>query len=60
MSMVAEGVYTTQSVHDRAAFMEIDMPITDEVYRVLYEDKDPLLAVNDLMLREPKGEARPP
>jgi glycerol-3-phosphate dehydrogenase (NAD(P)+) len=56
MSMVAEGVYTTRSVHERARQMSIEMPITSEVYRVLYEDKDPLLAVNDLMLRRPKGE----
>jgi glycerol-3-phosphate dehydrogenase (NAD(P)+) len=56
MTMVAEGVYTTRSVHDRAARMGIDMPITNEVYRVLYEGKDPLAAVNDLMLREHKRE----
>jgi glycerol-3-phosphate dehydrogenase (NAD(P)+) len=56
MSMVAEGVYTTRSVHEKAARMGIEMPITDEVYRVLYENKDPLAAVNDLMLREPKRE----
>jgi glycerol-3-phosphate dehydrogenase (NAD(P)+) len=56
MKMVAEGVYTTRSVHDKAARMGIDMPITQEVYRVLYEGKDPLAAVNDLMLREPKRE----
>jgi glycerol-3-phosphate dehydrogenase (NAD(P)+) len=56
MSMVAEGVYTTRSVHDKAARMGIDMPITAEIYRVLYEDKDPLAAVNDLMLREPTHE----
>ena len=54
MTMVAEGVYTTRSVHDKAAKMGIDMPITAEVYRVLYEVKDPLVAVNDLMVREPK------
>jgi glycerol-3-phosphate dehydrogenase (NAD(P)+) len=58
MHMVAEGVYTTQSVHDKAAQMGIDMPITAEVYRVLYEGKSPLAAVNDLMLREPKSEQR--
>jgi glycerol-3-phosphate dehydrogenase (NAD(P)+) len=58
MTMVAEGVYTTRSVHDKGAKMGIDMPITAEVYRVLYEDKDPLTAVSDLMLREPKREAR--
>jgi glycerol-3-phosphate dehydrogenase (NAD(P)+) len=56
MRMVAEGVYTTRSVHDKAAKMGIAMPITSEVYRVLYEGKDPLAAVNDLMLREPKSE----
>jgi glycerol-3-phosphate dehydrogenase (NAD(P)+) len=56
MTMVAEGVYTTRSVHDRALRMQIDMPITGEVYRVLYEDKDPRAAVDDLMLRSPRGE----
>jgi glycerol-3-phosphate dehydrogenase (NAD(P)+) len=56
MTMVAEGVYTTQSVHERAQRMGIDMPITTEVFRVLYEGKGPRAAVDDLMLREPKGE----
>jgi glycerol-3-phosphate dehydrogenase (NAD(P)+) len=56
MNMVAEGAFTARSVHERAAQMVIDMPITTEVYRVLYENKDPRLAVSDLMLREPKGE----
>src|SRR5262249_31623152 len=56
MSKVAEGVYTARSVHDRALQMGIDMPITAEVYRVLYEGKDPRTAVDDLMLRSPKGE----
>jgi glycerol-3-phosphate dehydrogenase (NAD(P)+) len=56
MTMVAEGVFTARSVHDRATQMGLHMPITAEVYRVLYEDKDPLAAVNDLMLREPKPE----
>jgi glycerol-3-phosphate dehydrogenase (NAD(P)+) len=56
MKMVAEGVYTTKSVHDQAAKLGIELPITAEIYRVLYEDKDPRAAVSDLMLREPKGE----
>jgi glycerol-3-phosphate dehydrogenase (NAD(P)+) len=59
MAMVAEGVYTARSVHDRAARMGLDMPITAEVYRVLYEGKDPRAAVTDLMLRSPKGEKAP-
>ena len=56
MEMVAEGINTTRSVHARAAKMGIAMPITDEVYRVLYEDKGPRAAVTDLMLRAPKQE----
>ena len=34
----------------------LDLPITREVYRVLFEDKSPLEAVNELMLREPKSD----
>jgi glycerol-3-phosphate dehydrogenase (NAD(P)+) len=56
MAMVAEGVYTTRSVHEKAARMGIEMPITDEVYRMLYENKGPRAAVSDLMLRAPKRE----
>jgi glycerol-3-phosphate dehydrogenase (NAD(P)+) len=56
MAMVAEGAFTAHSVYDRAERMGIDMPITAEVYRVLYEDKDPRAAVTDLMLRQPKRE----
>jgi glycerol-3-phosphate dehydrogenase (NAD(P)+) len=56
MGKVAEGVTTTRAVHDRAGRMGIDMPITAEVYRVLYEGKKPRDAVNDLMLRSPKVE----
>lgn len=56
MSMVAEGIYTTRSVYDRSHQMGLDMPITTEVYRVLYEGKDPRTAVYDLMLRRPREE----
>jgi glycerol-3-phosphate dehydrogenase (NAD(P)+) len=54
--MVAEGVYTTRSVYQQAAKLGISMPVTAEVYRVLYEDKNALAAVSDLMLREPTTE----
>lgn len=56
MKMVAEGVYTTRSVHDKADRMGIDMPITAEVFRVLYQDKDAATAVKDLMVRELRSE----
>ncbi|HEY7156967.1 MAG TPA: NAD(P)H-dependent glycerol-3-phosphate dehydrogenase [Gemmataceae bacterium] len=55
-NMVAEGAYTARSVHERAGQMGIDMPIAAEVYRVLYENKDPRAAVSELMLRAPKEE----
>jgi glycerol-3-phosphate dehydrogenase (NAD(P)+) len=56
MTMVAEGIFTTRSVYERAQRLGLSMPIVAEVYRTLYEDKDPLAAVNDLMLREPTRE----
>jgi len=56
MSMVAEGVYTARSVHDKALKMDLDMPITAQVNCTLYEDKDPRAALQDLMQREPTSE----
>jgi glycerol-3-phosphate dehydrogenase (NAD(P)+) len=56
MAMVAEGIYTARSVHERASQMGLPMPISTEVYRVWYEDKNPRQAVQELMLREPKSE----
>lgn len=56
MAQVAEGVYTAKSVHERASAMGIELPIMTEVYRVLYEGKPPLAAVQDLMIRRPKKE----
>ncbi len=56
MKMVAEGVYTTRSVYHRSLPMGLEMPVTTEVYRILYEDKDASAAVRDLMLREPRSE----
>ncbi|MEN6437954.1 MAG: NAD(P)H-dependent glycerol-3-phosphate dehydrogenase [Syntrophobacter sp.] len=56
MRMVAEGVITAKSIHALAKRMEVDMPICEQVYRVLYEDKDPLAVVKDLMERDLKHE----
>lgn len=56
MSQVAEGVFTAKSVHARAQQLGLDLPITCEVYKMLYEDKPPLQAVQDLMLRDLKSE----
>ncbi len=56
MTDVAEGVTTAKSVHALANARGVAMPITDEVYRILYEGKPPRAAVTDLMLRLPKVE----
>ena len=48
---VAEGVKTAKSAYDLSVKLEVDMPITQEVYRVLYEQKSPRQAVVDLMTR---------
>ena len=56
MSSVAEGVPTTKSVKELARRYRVDMPLTDAVYSVLFEDKDVLHALTSLMTREPKPE----
>ncbi len=56
MVMVAEGVETTKAALELAAKAGVELPIAKEVYRMLFEDKDPLLACHDLMTRDPKGE----
>jgi glycerol-3-phosphate dehydrogenase (NAD(P)+) len=57
MVMVAEGVATTRSVHDLGIKYNVELPIVNEVYQVLFEDKDPVIAASDLMTRDAKGEA---
>ncbi len=56
MTMVAEGVKTTKAVHDMARSLDVDLPITRQVYAMLYEDKDPETAVRELMNRPLKEE----
>jgi glycerol-3-phosphate dehydrogenase (NAD(P)+) len=54
--MVAEGVKTARSARDLARRMNIEMPIVEAVYSMLFEELDPRRAVEQLMLREPKAE----
>lgn len=56
MDQVAEGILTTKSVCKLANKYNVEMPITKEIYNVLFEDKDPIKAVNELMVRKPKSE----
>ncbi|MFH1190514.1 MAG: NAD(P)H-dependent glycerol-3-phosphate dehydrogenase [Candidatus Omnitrophota bacterium] len=54
--MVVEGVATTKSAFDLANRYKVDMPMTCEIYKVLYENKDPKIAVHELMTRPSKVE----
>jgi len=54
--MVAEGVETTKAVQKLAEQMGIDMPISQEVHRVLFAGKDVRAAIHDLMKRSLKNE----
>lgn len=56
MDMVAEGVETVKAIYKLSRQHHIDMPITTEVYHLLYNNKSPQQTVCDLMARERKAE----
>jgi len=56
MQAVAEGVKTTQAVHALGSAQNVELPITDQVYKMLYAEKNPRQAVYDLMTRTLKEE----
>ncbi|MEM9799745.1 MAG: NAD(P)H-dependent glycerol-3-phosphate dehydrogenase [Planctomycetota bacterium] len=57
MKMVAEGVWTAKALFGPEAIEDsVSMPIAEQVHAVLFEGKDPRVAVTDLMNREPTTE----
>ena len=60
LGATAEGVHTCAEVLKKARLLAIEMPITQEVYRVMFEGLSPRQAVEDLLSREPKAEYRSP
>jgi glycerol-3-phosphate dehydrogenase (NAD(P)+) len=58
MKMVAEGVWTTQALFGPESDLggEASLPIAEQVYSILFSNKDPREAVFDLMTRAPTGE----
>ena len=56
MDMVAEGVETVKAVHRLGQKYRIALPITNEVFQIIYKNKNPQRAVNDLMNRQVKSE----
>lgn len=56
MTMVAEGIKTTKSAYQLSIKYEVEMPITQQVYQVLFENRKPQQAITELMTRDPKSE----
>jgi glycerol-3-phosphate dehydrogenase (NAD(P)+) len=56
LGQVAEGVRNARAVRDLSHKLQVEMPITEVVYRVLYEGLPARQAVTDLMMRETKAE----
>ena len=54
--MEIEGAWTSKAALLLGKKHNIELPITQQIYSVLFEKKSPLLAVNELMVREPKAE----
>jgi glycerol-3-phosphate dehydrogenase (NAD(P)+) len=56
MGMVVEGVRTTKAAHQMSTEYDVQMPITDALYGILFEQQDPKKAVDELMARVKKHE----
>ncbi len=56
LGMVAEGVKTTDAIHELARRLEVEAPLTDAVYSILYEDSDPQEVLHNLMSRRLRDE----
>lgn len=53
---VAEGVWTCKAIHSAADTLGVDMPITQQIYAILFDEVDPKEAVKRLMERPTKAE----
>ena len=56
IGQVVEGIATAKEVYGLAQQLNVDMPITEQVYKVLHENLSPKEAVHNLFNREPKPE----
>ncbi len=57
VNMVVEGVYSVKAAVKLARKYETELPIIEQVYKILFEGKDPKAAVSELMLRDNKVES---
>ena len=58
MDMIAEGVNTCRAIPRIIEKYDIEMPIANSVYGILFENKNPLVAVKELMTRNLTAEKR--
>lgn len=58
MGQVVEGATTVKAVHELCEANDVDMPISEAIYRVLYENSDVDLEIKKMMGRSPKPEIR--
>lgn len=56
VNMVVEGITTTKSVEEISNNLNIEMPITNQLYGILFKDKNPKIAVEELMIRDKRHE----
>lgn len=56
MKMIAEGVKTTESAYHLGLKHHVEIPIAEQIYRILFEDLEPLEAIKELMTRTSKYE----
>jgi glycerol-3-phosphate dehydrogenase (NAD(P)+) len=56
MKSVAEGVITTAAAYDMSKNYSVEMPITEQIHQILFEYKEPMKAMFDLMSRSSKSE----
>jgi len=56
IGQAVEGIKSAKAAWELAQQHEIDMSIVEQVYKIIYEDKDPQQAVMDLLQREQRNE----
>ena len=56
MGMIVEGVATTNAAMELSQQLGVEMPITQAIYQVLYENRDIKTVAKDIMLRDSKVE----
>ncbi|MBE2190047.1 MAG: NAD(P)H-dependent glycerol-3-phosphate dehydrogenase [Candidatus Kapabacteria bacterium] len=56
MKMIAEGVKTTESAYHLGIKHNVEMPIAEQIFQILFNDVEPLAAIKELMTRTSKNE----